>query len=790
MKHRYMLCGAMMATLLSVSAQKKSLYFDKIYEGSSGKPTQTIPAWSEFFVNGEGATISVSEEGTLSAKINTNSAFCYAMPLKSLGDMTAPYAIEYALQASQAHAGVDLDMRTPEGEHVSFTIQKQYLISRTDRDTICRDLDNSQMAAFRFVFEADKQTKIYKNGELLSAVAQKRNDKIADPGFEKSVSIDPMWWWSNWSQLTIDGNSPYAGGKSLHWENGWTGQLGAQIPVQPHSTYRLTYWAKAVRVNAWQSGMKGSLSIGGVRKASLDIPAGDTYQKFSVEFTTGNNEERADLEFHNGWNNSDAGAFAVYIDEMELVRLEGEPYVQWGKLGISGEAEFALRYVAVGTGEGLEPVQFADLARLMDQVEALREGAVVGNEPGNYPQYALERLETELASAKGLDEEAEYLSVDAAYARLQQAMERFEKCKVTHRELEFEQLEFEGFTGKLKLLDHFRLIPAGVMNDGEIIDKELIYVTYSSAGDKIAVSEEGILTALEVGEDQLIVTAQYKNAVRTIEFPVEVERYAIKSIEASAYEGRIRLGDATGVKVSVEMTDGEAPGEGQVQMAYQSLNPEIVQVSSDGVIVAKAPGEATVKVTGNFRDQEESTEVLVEVITIDRLELQLPEGMQAGTTADYTLKAYYTDGSEVPLDQEDVVVYSDNRRVIQLNNQGLVFVREKGDATVTARIKQATIFKKTSENVRIETAVSIPEQKVDKKYQIRYDLSAKKVSIDFGDDHSFTALSLLSMEGKTIYTEPISSDKVELSTRTFVPGVYILRLYGKQTSFAERLIIF
>ena len=388
MKYNLILWGITMASLGSGYAQNSSLYFDKVYEGKEGKPLQVLPAWSEFSINGEGAKVVQDENGDLCVGIIPNTVFGYMLPLASVGNITSPYAVECALRATKPDKGMDLDFRTPEGEQVSFTIQNQYLIDRVERDTVCRGMDNSQWSVFRFVMDTDQETKIYRNGVFLSSLPRLRKDKITDPGFEQSGEISPVWWWSSWSQVTLDGNSPHSGNKSLHWENGWTGQLGARIPVQPNAKYRLTYWAKAVRVNASQSMMKGVLRVGGVDKATLNIPAGG-YQKFVVEFTTGNQDEAADMEFHNGWGDADAGAFAVYIDDMELTRLEGEPYIQFGKMELSGEADFALRYIAVKSDENGEPVQYSNIAPLVVQAKMLLQESVAGLEPGDYPQYAI-----------------------------------------------------------------------------------------------------------------------------------------------------------------------------------------------------------------------------------------------------------------------------------------------------------------------------------------------------------------------------------------------------------------
>lgn len=788
MKYNLILWGITMASLGSGYAQSSSLYFNKIYEGKEGKPVQVLPAWSEFSVNGEGAKVTQDEDGDLCVGITPNTVFGYMLPLASVGNITSPYAVECALRATKPDKGMDLDFRTPEGEQVSFTIQNQYLIDRMGRDTVCRSMDNSQWSVFRFVMDTDQQTKIYRNGVFLSSLPRQCKDRITDPGFEQSSEISPVWWWSSWSQVTLDGNSPHSGNKSLHWENGWTGQLGARIPVQPNAKYRLTYWAKAVRVNASQSMMKGVLRVGGVDKATLNIPAGG-YQQFVVEFTTGNQDEAMDMEFHNGWGDADAGAFAVYIDDMELTRLEGEPYIQFGKMQLSGEADFALRYIAVKSDEEGKPVQYSDVAPLILQAKMLLEESVAGLELGDYPQYAIDRLQMELKNTETLTAESSYESVDAAYACLQREINRFRRCQVTDSQLDFSVLEVKQLPEILRTMDCIQLLPSGVMNNEEVIDPELLYVTYASEGDRISVDENGLLTARKVGEDVLVVTVHYKNAFKVLRIPVKVELYEMESITAVPYEETLRLGDATGIKVSVSMTGGESADQDMFSLHYESLTPEIAEVNANGNVIAKTSGKAIIKVTARFMEQTMSTQFDLPVITVDRVRLEIPGDLKIGSEKQYTLKGYYTDGSEMQLNQEDVVIYSNNRNVIRIDDRGAIFADRVGEATVVARIKQATSEKECAVVLNMESPLSIPLHSQNGEYVVYPNPAKDKITIKAGEDLQCSILEIVSLGGDVLLTRNLSSDSIELDISILPPGTYLVLLKGKQTVYYQKLIV-
>lgn len=787
--NKLILCGALLVSLNVTQAQTSSLYFQHLYEAQNQKPVLAAPAWDEFSINADGVKTSLNGEGGLSVKIPSGSAFGYFLPLSAAGSVTLPYSVEYGLQSLRAGTSMDLDMCTPTGEQVSFTLQKERLINRVTGDTIVRNADFSGKSAFRFAVGQDQHTKIYRNGQLLSSQPNSRRDVIADPGFENSGKIDPMWWFSSWSQLTIDGNSPYKGSKSLHWENGWTGQLGALIPIQPNSKYRLVYWAKAVKVNASQSSMKGVLRVGGVHKANVDIPAGN-YQKFTVEFVSGSTDALAELEFHNGWNNSDAGAFAVYIDDMELTRLEYTPYLKMGKMTTTGESDFVLRYVALSSPETGVPPVWADFSALLLQAGTLYEGAVEGSETGNYPAYAMERLSAELVHARSLEESvSDYFQMDAAYARLLSELRYFEASRITDPDLAFSVLQFSSLADTIRMADRVQLQPSGTMSDGEPIDPDLLLLTYTTLQKRVSVTPDGLLTALEEGLDTLVVEAHYKNAVTNLAIPLVITYYGIQSLSISTYAPVLRVGDASGIRALALMTGGQPAARGEVAFSHEVLTPALAQITPGGALLAKAPGTAVIKTVATFWDEEVTEETEVQLITVDRVELQLPVSLHAGTSDQYQLKAYYTDGTEIPAGREDVVILSSDRSTARVTNKGIVEAVRKGEAQITARVRQATYSKSVTAQIITESPVSIPSTLAEGNGVVYSAPGQKSVFVSIPSGASFTTLSLLSAQGEELYTQSVSTDCVELNLSNFPAAVYFVRLKGNQGESVYKFIL-
>lgn len=765
-----------------------SLYFNKIYEASSGKPITSGSVWKAFAINGEKTKISFTGEDMLSVHTEEKGTFVYMAPMENVGISALPCHIETAVGMTGDKAGMDMDIRTSEGKRLSVHIGKAGLVDRIKNDKISFEPGQDLVSVFRFSFDNKNRANLYRNGRLLLTTDCISGDEINNTGFEEAGPIDPMWWCSDWSQLTIDGTHPHNGAKSLHWENGWTGQLGASIPVQPNAKYRLTYWARAVRINAGQPVMKGALWINGENKGSLDIPVGD-YRKFSIEFSTANFDEVAEIIFHNGWNDSDAGAFAVYIDDLELTRLESPAYIQFGKTDGSGESEFLLSYIAIGPGDDKVPVRYTDLTEKISQAHALKSNAVPGTETGNYPQYAVDRLTGTLASADTLTENSAYPLLDASYALLEREINRFTRCRITDPDLKFARLDITPAVTELKLTGQIELTASGIMSDGRTIDPEILYMTYSSVNGKVSVDQTGRVKAIDTGTDEILITAQYINAVKTLRLPIEVKPYEIIRVEASPYREVVRLGDATGIHATAWMTSDEKGDNSRIDFSFQSLSPEIAEITGFGTIIGKAPGTAEIRVTGRFGDKDASAVFPIRVITADRIEIEMPAEIKAGETGMYTIKAYYTDGSPASPEEEDIIAFSKSRNLLQLNDQGLLVAAQKGEAVVSVRFRQDKTEIIRSETVEIGTSQSLSEQNSDPALRLYPNPASDKIFIDYPDGKDLSEVYITSLTGKIVSRRLLSSSNREmLNLSHLTPGVYFLSLTGKQTKIVRKLI--
>ena len=774
MKIRTMAVCLLTASYGIVYSQVGSLIYDKVYDGSGGRPMDFAPVWAEHSVNG--FDIEISEGDKLSVSIGDNSAWNALMFLPDT--FSVPFTAEYSLDGIEG-GGTDFDVRTAEGKRFSFTLQQKCLIDRMRSDTLCTELPVQDRSVYRFAVSDDDKLVIYRNGEEILQAAVCEGDTLMDPGFENLENPEPIWWWASWSQLTVDTSRPRSGKKSLHWENGWTGDMGAHIPVQPNAKYKLSYYAKAERVNAWQSEMKGNLTVGGEEIASVNIPVGE-YRLFTVEFTTGPLDETAELRFHNGWDSSESGAFAVFIDDMRLERVEAQPYMQFGRKSLSGESRFGVRHVALRYGDALRPAVFTDLAELCEKTRAMLDEAVVGDEIGNYPDYAVSELKSSLEHAAGVEEGCKYVAVDSSYAVLSRDMEIFSKCMVTDTELSFSEFSVPQLDRTLRVGESFTIVPTGKMSNGEEIDNDILRVEYKSENGLFEISEDGYLTALSSGSDFLVVNARYINASEQFRIPVNIETYQIESVSAETYETKLLLGDATGIKVDVVMTGGKAPEAGEVQLSYESLTPDVAEVNSNGSVIAKGAGKAVVRVTATFMGENVSADVECDVVKIESISLEAPLSMESNEHSEYAFSGFYSDGTEFAMEDEDVVVWSSDRSVLKMDDSGNIVGAEPGETMLNVRVNQGGVQLKKSVAVKVEVPLSISDvEEADKNgCRFSYNPDSKTVTVVKPSDCSASKVSIYSSSGLRVRCVAFDGDRADLSVAGLLAGVYAVAVDG------------
>ena len=791
MRKLVIICTSLLLPVFIGNAQtRSSMYYNKIYDSKDGKPQSVIPSWIEYTFS-EGGLSTVSDD-VFNVKVKSGSSFGYFMPGVQCPDINSMSAVEVGVSASKLNSGMDIDLRTKDGDRVSIAVQNNYLINRVNKDTIHRDLDQSTFAAYRIQLDDNKNTKLYKNGELLSSFVRSSGDEIPNSGFEDNADKNYLnvWGFNGWTNMQIKSSDAHSGNNCLFWDNGWTGSMWADIPVQPNSKYKLSFWAKSVKVNAPQNGMNCYLKFqdGKLIKSSSIVPG--NYQQFTAEFITSNYDEKVSLLLHNGWEA--AGLFHVYIDDVELVRQEGEPYIQFGKISTTGEGDFSLKYVSMTSEKIQEPILFDNFKSLINRAQELKDNAVLGNNIGEYPQYAIERIEQGLHNATLITEEDNYLIMDEAYAKLKRETDRFENCRINNLELEITDLNVTPDLTKLKTGDIVHINLNGVTNDGKQIDPEVLFVKLSSENNLFTINDKNILTVEGIGTDKLIIEAQYINAIKTFEYPVVIDEYKLINIEASTYDNNkpIRLGDAIGINVSPIMTNDTPGSLDEIELSYESLNTDIALVNEYGTIIGVSPGLATIKITGKFLDKEISTNLDVEIITINHLELIASTKINKGDIIDYEVLCSYSDGTIADISKEDFIIYSEDRHVANVSDKGKIIAYNEGNTKIVVKVRQSTNSVSMTLPIIIES--DNIENKTEEKFANDFSITQEsdKLHIKCRDVIKNGLVSIISLNGEILKSSKITdTERITLPVSDIGFGIYTIVISDKQNQFTKKLII-
>ena len=164
-------------------------------------------------------------------------------------------------------------------------------------------------------------------------------------------------------------------------------------------------------------------------------------------------------------------------------------------------------------------------------------------------------------------------------------------------------------------------------------------VEYKSSDEAVAtVDENGVIKGVEEGEATITATvsAKYGAIVSGKVDIVITERPILSSLAASAKRPKLIVDSSTEIALTGAMNDGVDAAIGDYEFIFESLNPEIVEVTEDGVATAVAIGSAMILV-------RTKNELGIEVSTT--LKLDVYEDIPA-TVIDFKLTE--TDGTTYP----------------------------------------------------------------------------------------------------------------------------------------------
>lgn len=201
-------------------------------------------------------------------------------------------------------------------------------------------------------------------------------------------------------------------------------------------------------------------------------------------------------------------------------------------------------------------------------------------------------------------------------------------------------------------------------------------VEWSSANSKVADVENGVVTAKNLG--QTYITATYGGKTVTVRVEIKLTR-----LEASPSKLYMKPDDSSAIKLTaVYGTDKDVVTE---QADWKTSNADVA-VYQDGNIVTKGFGRATI--TGTYRGK--SVRISVDT-TLKKLEVDATrKTLKIDNTYSPELKATYRDGSKDVV-KEGSIWTSSNPNIADVDDEGIIYAKGKGRATITAKYGGKTV---------------------------------------------------------------------------------------------------
>ena len=222
-----------------------------------------------------------------------------------------------------------------------------------------------------------------------------------------------------------------------------------------------------------------------------------------------------------------------------------------------------------------------------------------------------------------------------------------------------------------------------------------VSATWESSNSPVAsVSEAGTVTAHAVGT--ATITAMFGGQSGSVSVEVG-ETLSLSSLEVSAADASLRMGETTTVKAEAEYSDGS---EQLVTPTWSSSDPGVASVTAEGVVAALAVG--TTVITGTYEDQSGSVNIDVsEAVSLSSIEVFAEDSsLRVGETTTVKAEAEYSDGSEQLVTP---TWSSSDPGVASVTAEGVVAALAVGTTVITGTYEDQS----GSVNIDVSEAVSL-----------------------------------------------------------------------------------
>ncbi len=195
-----------------------------------------------------------------------------------------------------------------------------------------------------------------------------------------------------------------------------------------------------------------------------------------------------------------------------------------------------------------------------------------------------------------------------------------------------------------------------------------IYSCYVTSGsDVVSVTEDGVITALNPGTAEIMVSTRTNVLYCTV---------TVKSPATAIKLNKTAVTVAKGSTYSLSKT--LTPSDSTDSVSYTSSNKAVATVSSKGVITAVAKGTAVITATTTSG----KTATCTVTVSVPSTSLTLNKS----SVSVYTGKTYSLKATMNPADTTDKVTWiSSNTKIATISASGVVTAKAQGTATITAK---------------------------------------------------------------------------------------------------------
>ena len=204
-------------------------------------------------------------------------------------------------------------------------------------------------------------------------------------------------------------------------------------------------------------------------------------------------------------------------------------------------------------------------------------------------------------------------------------------------------------------------------------NKEL---TWTTANDKIATIDNGLVTAVGPGKTVVKVSTAKRQITKIINVTVSKKDVPVTEIKVLEQNIELEVGDSK--KIEYEVLPKDATNK---KVSFSTSNKSIIGFNQDGSIVAVNAGDATITLKSN-NDVVTTINVKVKNKTINVSKVTLNKkslSLEIGKSATLTAKVSPTNATN-----KNVTWETSNEKVATVSN-GKITAKKKGTATITVK---------------------------------------------------------------------------------------------------------